>query len=114
MAQTPPKSTQERTANPNNVAWQALRATQQSGIPLNSALVDQTPMGSFWTRKNVYVGTGATALSIQLPRIPSAVITVDNNNGAVIYRTASDVAASGPSVLVCRATQGVSVSLLIG
>lgn len=99
--------------DPRNTALAALRSTQDVGIPLTAQMVSNTPLGSFWITGG-YVGTGATHLPIQLPRQPSGIIVVDNNSGAVVYRTASDVSATTPTDYVCRATQGVSILGLVG
>lgn len=99
--------------DPNNVAWSALRQAL-GGLQVNEPLLDKTPLGAgnFWVRVGVGISTGATNIPIELPRKPSGIIVVDNNTGAVVFRTASDVAQSGPSVYVCRATTFVSVTAI--
>jgi hypothetical protein len=92
-----------------NVAWSALRGVVGTGIPVNETLVDQESVGSFWVRSGVYISTAQTLVPIRLPRTPSGLIVVDNDTGGVVYRTAADRAASGPSTYACRATSGCSI-----
>ena len=90
------------------VGVQALFGTQTVGIPITQPLVDKTAIGSFWIR-HVLIGSGQTLVNIELPRQPSGVVIVDNNNGSVVFRNSSDVNACGPSTYACRATSAVSV-----
>lgn len=97
-----------------NVAWSALR-TALGAVQVNEPLQDQTPLGggNYWVRKGVFIAAGQTLVPIQLPRTPSGIIVVDNDTGAVVFRTAADRAASGPSTYACRATgAGASVVAL--
>lgn len=97
-----------------NVAWSALRQAI-AAIGVADALVDNTPLGggAYWVRKGVFVGTGQTLIPIQLPRIPSGKIEIDNDSGTVVYRTAADRAASGPSTYACRSTgSGASITAI--
>ena len=94
---------------------QALQNTQSLGFPITGKLVDSTVLGSGYVRVGVWIsaGTAQTTIPIQLGRVPSGIVIVDNNTGAVVYRTAADVAASGPTAYVCRATAGVSITAII-
>jgi hypothetical protein len=98
--------------SPTNVAIQALRATQNTGLPLNAPLVDKSPLGSFWVRVGVTIGTGDTAIAIQLPRVPSCYIIVRSSNGAGVYDGTTSSWSS--SNIVLRATTSTVVSLLVG
>lgn len=95
-----------------NVAWSALRQAI-AAIGVADPLVDNTPLGggAYWVRKGVFIGAGQTLVPIQLPRTPSGVVIVDNDTGAVVFRTAADRAASGPSTYACRAT-GAGASIV--
>lgn len=96
------------------VANQALRATQAVGIPLTVPLVDNTPVGSFWARVGVAIGTGATNVPIGLTRKPSGCVTFNSSAGTLVYQSSADVAASTPAVFVCRSLSPTTATLLIG
>ena len=85
-----------------------------TGIPLTMALVDNTPLGSFWVRVGVSVPHTGISIPIQLPRTPTAFIVVDNSNGGVLYRTAADRVLANPNSITLRSVADTVVSLLIG
>jgi hypothetical protein len=96
------------------IANQALRATQAVGLPLTTPLVDNTPIGSFWCRVGYAIGTGATAVPIQLPRKPSGCLTMNSSTGNIVYQTAADVASTTPLSFVCRSLTATVASILVG
>jgi len=105
----------EIAAHALNVATQALQATQGTGIPLTLPLVDKTPLGSFWVRVGVSIPVAGISIPIQLPRVPSAWIVVDNNTNAILYRTAADKALANPNSITLRSSVSATVvSLLVG
>ncbi len=95
-------------------ATNALIAATQVGIPWTLPLVDKQPLGSFWVRVGVAVGTGATAVAISLQRRPSGCITINSTGGNIVYQTAGDQAATTPASFVCRSLTATTATLLVG
>ena len=96
-----------------SIATNALIQASQNGIPWTLPLVDKSPMGSFWVRVGITVGTGATNIAISLPRKPSGCITINSTAGTMIYQTAGDQAATTPSNFVCRSTSSTTAIILV-
>jgi hypothetical protein len=96
-----------------NVAQQAFINTQNQGIPVNQPLIDQQRIGSFWARVGVSIPQTGISLPHSLGRQPSGFIVVNDQTGAVIYQSGTDLAASTPSVIVVRAKNGNTVGTLL-
>ena len=96
-----------------SIATNALIQASQNGIPWTLPLVDKQPLGSFYVRVNVAVGTGATNITISLPRKPSGCITINSTAGTMVYQTAGDQAATTPTTFVCRSTSSTTATMLV-
>ena len=97
-----------------SVATQALRATQNLGIPFTIPLVDNTPLGSFWVRVNYSIGTTATNVPIKLTRKPSGCLTYNSSAGTLVYQSPADVTATTPLIFVCRSNSATTATILVG
>jgi hypothetical protein len=95
------------------VATQALHVANQVGVPWTKALIDNTPLGTFWVRVGVAVGTTDTNIAIKLPRIPTGYIVVRSSNGATIFDGTSPATQWTGANITLRASGATVVTLLI-
>jgi hypothetical protein len=97
-----------------SIGTQALLATSSVGIPWTEPLIDATPLGSFWCRVGVTIGTGDTNVVIQLPRKPSGYIVVRRSNAGVIYDGSTPANWTGTLITLRSTSAGNVVTILVG
>ena len=51
---------------------------------VSTGVVDDAPVGTFWMRVNVAIGTGNTNIRCGLPRVPSGYIVTRNRAGGIV------------------------------